>query len=451
MEKEQVEIEVTDLAFDGKAVGHLDGKVVFLKGGLPGETVLAEITRSKARYSEGIVRTILKKSPRRVAARCSHFEYCGGCTWQDLTYDDQLQFKKKQVNDCIERIGNLTEVRVHDVIGSSELFHYRNKMEFSFNVDEDSGFTLGLHKRGAFDAIFDVHECHLPQPVSAEIVAWFREYARAKAIPVYDVKHHTGYFRFVMIRHAKRTGDLMVNIVTHYGDIPEESNFIDEITSAFPAITTIVHNQNGQKSNIAVGEKERVLFGPGFIEEQLDGKTFRIRANSFFQTNSIQAETLYRAGFEMLAPGRDDRVLDLYCGTGAIGILLAGQVGEVLGVELVPDAVIAARDNAKLNQIDNISFFEGNVVEYLKQVDEGTKPFDVVIVDPPRAGLHPKALKQLLRLRPPKLLYISCNPATFARDAAALVQSGYRLPEVKPVDMFPHTMHIELASVFHRE
>ncbi len=448
MEKEQVEIEVTDLAFDGKAVGHLDGKVVFLKGGLPGETVLAEIIKSKARYSEGIVRSIVKKSPRRVPAQCKHFDYCGGCTWQDLTYDDQLQFKKKQVKDCIERLGSLPDVEVHDVIGSSELFHYRNKMEFSFNVDRDENFTLGLHKRGSFDAIFDIEECYLPQPVSAEIVTWFREYVKQKQIPVYDVKRHSGYLRFVMIRQAKRTPGLMVNIVTHYGEIPDEATFISDLTGAFPSITTIVHNQNGQKSNIAVGESERVLFGPGFIEERLGDRTFRIRANSFFQTNSIQAETLYRTGFEMLAPDPGSRVLDLYCGTGAIGILLSDRVSEVVGVELVPDAVFAARDNAALNEIKNITFFEGNVVDYLRQQDDSHANFDVIVVDPPRAGLHPKALKQLIRIHPEKILYISCNPATFARDAAALVQSGYRLPEVRPVDMFPHTMHIELAAVF---
>ena len=448
MEKRQVEIEVTDLAFDGKAVGHLDGKVVFLKGGLPGETVLAEIVRTKARFSEGVVRSIVKKSPRRVPAICSHFDYCGGCTWQDLTYQDQLAFKKKQVKDCVERIGHLPDVPVHDVIGSRELFGYRNKMEFSFNTRTDSEFTLGLHVRGSFDDIFDLQECHLPPSIFGEIVVWFREYVRQTGIPVYDVRHHTGYLRFVMIRQAKRTGDLMVNVVTHYGNIPDEAGLVEQLTTAFPSITTIVHNQNGQKSNIATGETERVLFGSGFIEERLSDLVFRIRANSFFQTNSIQAETLYRTGFDMLYPRPEDRVPDLYCGTGAIGILLAKSVHEVVGVELVPDAVIAARENAQRNGIGNITFFEGNVNDFLKAQDAESGRFDIIVVDPPRAGLHPKALKQLIRLRPQKILYISCNPATFARDAASLIQCGYHLPEIKPVDMFPHTMHIELASVF---
>ncbi len=444
-----VELEVTDLAFTGKAVAHLDGKVVFLTGGLPGETVQAEIIHSKPRYSEGVVRQILKTSGLRIPAVCSHFGSCGGCTWQDLQYQYQLDFKRKQVADCLERIGGLPEPKIHDVIGSVELFNYRNKMEFSFHVTDDGGFTLGLHNRGRFDDIFDLDECFLQSDLSNEIVHWMRRFVKRERIPVYDVERHTGFMRFLMIRQAKRTAQLMVNIVTDYGGIPLQEQLVRELTAAFPQITTIVHNQNGQKSNIATGEIESILFGTGYIEERLFDSIFRIRANSFFQTNSIQSETLYRSAFEMLNPEKKDCVLDLYCGTGSIGILISRYVGHVVGVELVADAVKSARENAALNNVNNIVFHHGYAKDYLKTRDAAEAEFDIIIVDPPRAGLHPKALTGIVKLKPKKILYISCNPATFARDAKRLVELGYALPEVKPVDMFPHTTHIELVAVFH--
>jgi len=448
LEKKQIEIEITDLAFDGKSVGYLDGKVVFLNGGLPGETVRAEITRSKPRYNQAIVHEIIRKSDQRVPAVCPHFDHCGGCTWQDLGYEHQLAYKKKQVVDCLQRLGKLGDVEVHDVIGSSELFNYRNKMEFSFHVAPDDSFTLGLHRRGRFDEIFNVEKCYLPQEIASEIVIWMRDYVSQKQIPIYNVFEHTGYMRFLMIRQAKNTDGLMINIVTNKGDFPDEESLVAQMTGTFPQITTIVHNQNGGKSNIATGEIEKVLYGPGYIEERLFDTTFRIRANSFFQTNTRQAETLYQTGFDMLQIDGSKRLLDLYCGTGSIGILLASRVAEVVGVELVPDAVTVARENAEVNNLTNISFFEGFVKDYLREYNQNSSAFDIVVVDPPRAGLHPKALKQLIELHPPTILHFSCNPATFARDAGKLTESGYFLKEVKPVDMFPHTMHIELATVF---
>jgi 23S rRNA (uracil1939-C5)-methyltransferase len=448
LENKLVDLEVTDLAFNGKAVAHLDGKVVFLNGGLPGETVRAEITRSKPRYSEGIVRQILQSSNLRITPICAHFGQCGGCTWQDLAYRHQLEFKKKQVIDCLERIGGFDGIKVHDVVGSVEVFNYRNKMEFSFHVTDDGGFTVGLHSRGRFDDIFDLDNCFLQSDISNQIVHWMREFVKRERIPVYDVRNHTGFMRFLMIRQPKRTGQLMINVVTNYGEIPSREKLVRELTAAFPQVTTVVHNQNGQKSNVAVGEIEIVLFGSGFIEEGMFDCTFRISANSFFQTNSIQTETLYRSAFDLLNPEQKDCVLDLYAGTGSIGILISRYVGQVVGVELVADAVKAARENAAVNNVNNITFHEGDVKDYLKSRDASESEFDTVIVDPPRAGLHPKALTRVVKLAPKKILYISCNPATFARDAKELVNHGYHLPEIIPVDMFPHTMHIELVGVF---
>ncbi len=444
-----IELEVADLAFDGKAVAYRDGKVVFLKGGLPGETVLAEITRSKARYDQGVVREIVKRSELRVPAPCAHFEYCGGCTWQDLAYDQQLIFKRKQVVDCLERLGALTGVEVLPTVGCDDRFWYRNKMEFSFHVDPAGDFTLGLHERGRFDRIFDLEKCYLESDASNRIVNWLREYVRREQIPVYDVKFHRGFMRFVVIRQTKRTEQLMVNVVTNYGEFPDVERFVAELTGAEPEITTIIHNQNGQKSNIATGERETTLLGPGYIEESVLGRRFRIGANTFFQTNSIQVERLYQTAFDELQLAGDEDVLDLYCGTGAISILMAGMARSVTGVELVAASVAAAKENASLNNLVNCRFVEGDVTLFMKGLDGGGQ-FPVIVIDPPRAGLHPKALKKIIEYGPQKLLYISCNPATFARDAREAVAAGYSLTRVIPVDMFPHTMHIELVGLLQR-
>ncbi|HOD65368.1 MAG TPA: 23S rRNA (uracil(1939)-C(5))-methyltransferase RlmD [candidate division Zixibacteria bacterium] len=449
MAEQEVELVVTDLAFDGKAVAHRDGKVVFLNGGLPGETVLAAIVKSKPRYDQAVVRRILTPSPMRLPARCSHFGDCGGCTWQDLDYRQQLVFKRKQVADCLTRLGRLEQVAVDEMIGCAELYNYRNKMEFSFHT-APGGFTLGLHRRGQFDDIFDLDRCYLQSELSNRIVRWIRDFVVRTRIPVYDVANHTGYMRFLVIRQGKRTGQTMVNVVTNYGDFPDRQRLVRDMRAELPEVTTLVHNQNGRISNIAVGESEQVLFGLGYIEEQLFDCRFRIRANSFFQTNSIQAETLYRTCFEMLRPGPSERVFDLYCGTGSIAILLAGYVQHVVGVELVKDAVDAAVENAACNNVGNVEFHHADVKDYLALIEGSSVRFDTVIVDPPRTGLHPKALRRLLRLDPPRILYVSCNPATFARDARLIVDAGYDLPLVRPVDMFPHTMHIELAGVFNR-
>lgn len=445
-----VSLSIDDLAFDGKAVSKTLGKVVFLNGGLPGETVEAEIVRTGRRFDVGRVKRIVELAPERIEPVCEHFDICGGCTWQDLDYERQLHFKHKQVVDCLQRLGHLDDIEVRPVMASQERFFYRNKMEFSFNADPDNGFVLGMHHRGRWEKIFDLNACHLQSEVSNRLVHWARDYVKRTGLSVYDIARHEGFLRFLVIREGKNTGQVMANIVTNYGEMPEPGALVTDLLEAVPEVTTVVHNQNGQKSNIAVGEIERTLYGPGYIEEELSGCRFRIKANSFFQTNTRQAERLYQTGFDYLQPKPDDRVLDLYCGAGTIGIVLARSVQHVTGVELVEDAVAAARENAELNRLDNVEFHQANVRAWLK-TQQDTHAFDAIVVDPPRAGLHPKALKRVIAMAPPRLLYISCNPATFARDAAELVKSGYRLPEVQPVDMFPHTMHIELTGLFSRD
>lgn len=445
------EAEIRDLAYDGKSVGTLNGKIVFLNEGLPGEKVRARIIKKKARYSVGKVLEVLEKSADRQKAPCSHFDICGGCTWQDLEYSKQLFYKRKQVVDCLEHIGRLGDVEVAEAIGVADPFYYRNKMEFSFTIDENGQTRLGQHVRGRFDEIFDLTECLLQSPTSNDIVNWFREYVAEKHLPVYDVINHHGYIRFLVIREGKKTGQVMLNIVTTDGDFPDVEGLIASATEKIPGLTTIIHNVNTQRSNIARGEKETVLYGPGYIEEDIMGYRFRIYANSFFQTNSLQAGLLYGKAIEFLKPEPDDRMLDLYCGAGTIGICASGKVGEVIGVESEESAVKAAVENAGINNIKNVSFYAGQAEKLLREQPEIFEGLDCTIVDPPRAGFHPKALKKLIELNLPRVVYVSCNPATFSRDAAGLVEAGYRLDRVIPVDMFPHTMHIEVVAGFYKQ
>ena len=448
MKGKLVQLEVVDLAFDGKAVAYLDGKVVFLDGGLPGETVTAELTRIKPRFDEAAVRQIVTPSESRVSPRCSHFGYCGGCAWQDLRYEEQLRYKKGHVIECLRRIGGLEAVEVADVLAAPTAFFYRNKMEYSFHVTGADEFSLGLHRRGRFDQVFDLEACYLQSETSNGIVHWVRRFVRDERLSAYDVNSCIGLMRFLVIRQARRTRQVMVIIITSADELPGCDRLVAGLTGEFPEIATIIHGRNDQKSNVAVAQVEIPLYGPGYIEEELLGLRFRIRANSFFQSNTEQAERLYQHGFDLLQPQASDRLLDLYCGTGTIGLLLARQVAEVVGVETVPEAVQMAGENAQGNGIANARFVCAQVRGFLKALPAGEPPFDAVVVDPPRAGLHPKSLRRLAAMKPPRLLYISCNPATFARDARELVAAGYAISPVQPVDMFPHTRHVELAALF---
>ncbi|MCX6825900.1 MAG: 23S rRNA (uracil(1939)-C(5))-methyltransferase RlmD [candidate division Zixibacteria bacterium] len=440
-----IETAITDLAFDGRSVGEINGKIIFFNGGLPGEIVRAEIIRRKARYAFARVIEIINKSPDRIKAPCIHFDICGGCAWQDLEYSKQLYFKRKQISDCLRHIGRIDGIEIAETVASPRQYYYRNKMEFSLNGSTQD-FVLGLHQRGHFDQIFDVKECLLQSSRSNQIADWFRAFVSQNGIPVYNISKHIGFIRFLAIREVCHTGQIMLNIVTTEGEIPHRRTMIEEGIARFPQISTILQNVNSSKSNIARGEKEQILYGAGFIEEKILDYAFRIYANSFFQTNSLQAEKLYQLILEMLQPQKNDCLLDLYCGTGTIGICAAKSVAKVVGIESEPSAILAARENALANGIGNIFFQTGLVEDILAEKTDAFPEFTAVIVDPPRAGMHPRALKKLVELGCPKMVYVSCNPATFARDASCLMQSGYKIGRIIPVDMFPHTMHIELVA-----
>ncbi len=451
--REASEFEIVDLGHDGKSIARpKDGssKVAFLDRGLPGEVVLAEIYKRSRRYDRGRVTEIVESSPERVDSECSHFSICGGCSWQDLGYESQVKYKRKRIVDSLERLGGFEDIKVNEVITAERTKYYRNKMEFSFNVEPESknGFALGLHHRGEFSKIFDVQECLLESESSNRILEWFRSYVCKNSIPAYDVKNHNGYLRFVMIREGKHTGETMVNIVTTTEEFPQKEKFVAEFIKAFPEITTITHNRNDRLSNIAYGDSEEILYGSGFINEAILGHTFRVYANSFMQTNSYQVEALYQLALNSAEFRSDDRVFDLYCGAGTIGICAADQVKEIVGVELEESAIIAAKENAQLNNIDNTTFYHGGVRETLREKKQELKNADVILVDPPRAGMHPRAVYHASTFGARRIVYVSCSPGAFVRDAALFRDNGYQLQELTPVDMFPHTTHIELVAIF---
>ncbi len=450
----EVELDIVDLAYNGKSVAYIDGKVTFVNGGLPGERVAARIVKSKRRYNQATLLRVLTPSSDRIPAVCKHYDICGGCTWQDLDYEKQLHYKRNQVVASLKHIGGLDDVTVQEIHPSPDLFFYRNKMEFSFHVadlaETPRGFVLGLHERGRFDRIFDVEKCHLESETSNRLVNFIRQAVADLHIPIYDLISHQGFLRFLIIREGKNTGQLMVMLVSGEGRFDHKEELTRAIIEAFPEITTLVWVVNPTITNIAKGDVREILHGPGFIEETILDLKFRINPASFFQTNSRQTEALYRTAIELaeIEPGHD--VLDLYCGAGTIGLCAAAAAREVVGIEIEPEAVEAARINARLNRIKNAHFHAGEVRTVMLADEFQDRRFDRVFVDPPRAGMHPKALKRLMEIDSPRLIYISCNPATFARDAQLLTIAGYRLDTVIPFDMFPHTMHIELVSRFQK-
>ena len=438
-------LEITDLAFGGKGVAKPDGFVVFVESAIPGDTVEVQFEKVRGNYAEAGITRLLTLSPHRVKPACEHFDYCGGCKWQHLDYAIQKKYKEDQVKQALIHLAGIKEPPVEPIVGAHKIYYYRNKMEFSFHVGRNGETLLGLHVGGRFQDIFQLNWCHLQSETSNEIVKFVRQRSAELQLPPYHIIDHTGFLRFLVIREGKFTGETLVNIVTGPGDYPALKILAAEIGKRFENVKSISHTLNKEKANIARGEKEAVLYGCDHIYEKLGEHKYRISANSFFQTNSYQVQRLYDLAVELAEPKRDERMLDLYTGTGTIAIYFADLVHEVVGVESVADAVHDAHANAELNAAANCQFVAADVAKYLKEAIAAGERFDLVVLDPPRAGCHPDVIKSLRVLRPNKIVYISCNPATLARDLKELLADGYTLDRAVPVDLFPHTYHIEAA------
>jgi len=441
---QRLELWIEDLAYGGKALAKVDGLVVFVDNALPGDRVMASVYRRRKQYAEARAEQVLTPSPSRVPAPCIHVPVCGGCRFQDFDYEEQLRHKQRQVEECLAHLGRL-RVAPRPVLRAPKLFHYRNKMEYSFSRDEGGQVTLGLHRRGYYDRSFDLTRCHIATPVSSEIVAFTREFARRESLTTYDFKRHTGLLRFLAVREGVRTGQIMVNIVASEPHEALERLAVD-LRHAFPAVTSVVLNLTRRKSQVAVGEEERVLSGNATILEELGGLTFEISSNSFFQTNTEQAERLLDTAMEALELTGSERVLDVYAGTGTFTLPMAKRAAEAIGIESLDVAVRDGERNAARNGITNARFWRGEALEVLRDRLDQDPGFQAVLVDPPRAGLHAGVLSRLVHLGAPRLVYISCNPSTLGRDLGLLCESRYAVDWIQPLDMFPHTPHIECVT-----
>jgi 23S rRNA (uracil1939-C5)-methyltransferase len=458
---------VDSLAFGGEGVARDNGKVCFIAGALPGELVEAVPASRRRQYDRLRLTRLLERSEERRGPLCPHQGVCGGCVTQSLRYEAQLEAKAAQVRDCLERVGKISIPEFGPPLPSPLLVGYRNKMELSFSSrpwlpdgppeGPQPTPALGLHVAGRFDGVFDLEECALTSGASLTAVRLVREFARERGLTAWRTDDDEGLLRHLILREGKNTGEVLVALVVRreHPSFPElAARLAREITTLVGFVVII----NRHLATIARGDTEHVLFGRPYLQERLCGLTFTVQAQSFFQTNTYGAEVLIGAMHRMLRGRSGGRLLDLYCGAGTLGLSLARRFERVTGVEQVTSAVNDARENALRNGLDNTNFVRADAEDWLSPRGGGPDtlspleygPFSGVLVDPPRAGLHPRALRGLLELAPPWIFYVSCNPATLARDAAQLVEEGYRPLGLQVVDMFPHTAHIECLGLFDR-
>ena len=449
-----IDVEIADLAFGGKGLTRVDGMAVFIDGAVPGDRVEARIFKKRKQYAEARVVQLLRPSSDRVPAPCEYSGFCGGCKWQFLHYDKQLLYKQSHVKEALEHIGGLQDPRVHPTLPADPIFGYRNKMEFSCSdrrwllpsemdqADQDISFALGLHVPGTFHKVLDTRACLLQPALGNRILEEVRQGMRASGKPPYGLRSHIGFWRFLMLRHSVARDQWLVNLITSGEAIEVIRPMAEKLMDAHPEIVSVVNNVTGRKAAIAMGEYEVPVAGQSRLKDRIGPFEFAISANSFFQTNTRSAALLYGKVKEFARLAGKEFVLDLYSGTGTIAIFLADAAREVMGMEIVASAVQDAEDNCRSNHIENCRFVQGDVRERLVTLEASP---DVMILDPPRDGMHKDVLKQVIQIAPPRIVYVSCNPATLARDIS-LLKDHYRVAEVQPVDMFPHTWHIESVA-----
>jgi 23S rRNA (uracil1939-C5)-methyltransferase len=444
---QELELHVDSLAYGGNGVARLNGFVVFVRRGLPGDTVRARVTKVKRSHAEATALEVVEAGAPRVEAPCAHYPACGGCRFQDLAYEAQLEAKAAQVADALARIGKLSGFELEPAVPAESLFHYRNKLEYSF-TSTPAGVGLGLHEAGRWDAVLDIERCWLTTDLGNEIRNAVRAWANDQGLAPFDQETQEGYLRHLVVREGRNTRQVLVVLVTAPGVLAEES-FV-AATRHFPEIRSVHWAVNDSPAEVT-GLPTKLLAGEEAIEEEILGLRFRLRPNAFMQTNTAMCEILYRLAGEYAALSGEETVYDLYCGTGTIGLSLASHALTVWGIEANEESVACAVENAELNGIANAAFFAGDVASDVEELRGRAGPPDVVVVDPPRAGLAGKALARVGALAAPRLVYVSCNPTTLAGNARALTDEfGYRLERVRPVDMFPHTPHVESVALFTR-
>ena len=478
-----VELQIEKYAFEGKGIAKVSKSellglksdepneknyVVFVNGSYPGDIVKARLLKIKNSYAEAITLEVLSPSKERTEARCKYFGVCGGCKQQDLNYISQVKYKQQQVVEIFNKLGGFSDLptgkagfEVEAIIPSENVFYYRNKMEFSFgdrrwltkselNIEMiDKDFALGLHIPRIFDKVLDVDECFLQSETSNTILNFTRKYFKDKNTSVYSTKTHVGYLRNLVIKQSQKTNDLMVNLVTSEENDELINDYCNLLLNEVPKVSTIINNISKKKAAIAIGDYEKVYFGSGFIYDEIGKYKFRISANSFFQTNTLQAEKLYQTAMDFAELAGNEIVYDLYSGAGTIAIYVSAKAKQVFAFESVESSIEDAKVNAQLNGTSNVQFFNADLYKsFLPIVEKNKIPNpDVIIIDPPRSGMHENTVNDVVKLSPQKIVYVSCNPATQVRDIRLMVDAGYKLVKIRPVDMFPHTYHIENVAL----
>jgi 23S rRNA (uracil1939-C5)-methyltransferase len=442
---QELELSVESLAFGGNGVARLNGFVVFVRRGLPGDTVRARVTKVERRHAEALAVEVLEPSPLRVDAPCQHYPACGGCRFQDLAYEAQLESKARQVRDALVRIGGESEPPLEEIVPAESIFHYRNKLEYSF-TQTPAGPSLGFHRAGRWDEVLDIERCWLTTELGNAVRSSVRDWARETGLRAYDQAEGTGYLRHLVYREGRNTGQVLVQLVTAPGELHDADGLVAALRR-FPEIRSIHHAVNDRPAEVT-NLPSTLLWGEEAIEEELVGLRFRIRPTAFLQTNTRMAERLYELAIEFASLTGDETVWDLYCGIGSIGLAMAPRALTVWGVDISEESVACAIENAELNGVANAAFYAGDVGQAIEELKDRSGAPDVVVVDPPRAGLSGKAVRRLGRIGAPRIVYVSCNPTTLAGNVKQLRDDwGYGLRRVRPVDMFPHTPHVECVAL----
>ncbi len=471
-----VELQIEKYAFEGKGIAKVSKSellglkstepneknyVAFVNGSYPGDIVKARLLKIKNSYAEAITIEVIFPSRERIEARCKFFGICGGCKQQDLSYDIQVKYKQQQVVEIYRKLGGFSDFQTDPIIPSEHIFYYRNKMEYSFgdrrwltkselNIEMiDKDFALGLHIPRIYDKVLDVDECFLQSETSNTILNFTRKYFKDKNTSVYSTKTHVGYLRNLVIKQSQKTNDLMVNLVTSEENNELINDYCSSLLKAVPEVSTIINNISKKKAAIAIGDYEKIIYGSGFIYDEIGKYKFRISANSFFQTNTNQAEKLYQTAMDFVELTGNEIIYDLYSGAGTIAIFLSEKAKLIFAFESVESSIGDAKANAQLNNISNVQFFSADLYKsFLPIVEKNKIPNpDVIIIDPPRSGMHENTVNDVVKLSPQKIVYVSCNPTTQVRDIKLMVDAGYRLVKIRPVDMFPHTYHIENVTL----
>lgn len=457
---EIIKLSITNLAFGGKGVAKIktglgEYFVIFVENAIPGDIVAVKIAKIKKNYAEGIIETIISPSSDRIKPRCKHFGICGGCSLQHLPYEQQLQWKQNFVADCFAKIGGFENVAIEPIMGCENPWFYRNKMEYSFGEQNEQKIALGLHPRQNYREVFDMEECFLESEISQKIFLAVKKWTQEKRLSSFNPRKNSGLLRNLIIREGKNTNRIMMNIVTVGEEYFLEQEFAQFMRQSFPNVTSIyrtsVKIQKGHRTEL----KETLLYGEKTLQETLTVPVsadksitliFDILPQAFFQPNTSQAQILYGKILEFSTPQPQDTVLDLFCGTGAIGMFFAQCVSSVIGVELNPSAIETAAGNATNNSILNIKFLCADIFKFLHSLPSTLHPLpSILITDPPRSGIAKKALDKIIALKIPKWIYVSCNPATLSRDLKNICASGYKLEKIQPIDMFPQTFHVEIV------